>query len=88
MRIYLVTHPPRVNAPRQNLTKRTGCRGERGRTVGGGMTWAFIPDGPEMEFIRWQQDMRGALSRLPTDSAPWIWMPPSETPTETQISLI
>lgn len=24
-------------------------------------------------FIHWQQDMRGALSRLPTASGPWIW---------------
>ncbi len=26
-------------------------------------------------FTRWRQDMRGALSALPTASAPWIWEP-------------
>jgi hypothetical protein len=30
------------------------------------------------EFTRWQQDMRGALSRLPMASAPWIWAPKEE----------
>lgn len=29
-------------------------------------------------FTLWQQDMRGALSQLPTASAPWIWQPPEE----------
>ncbi|RMC37522.1 DNA methyltransferase [Paracoccus alkanivorans] len=42
----------------------------------------------ETAFIRWQRDMRGALSRLPTVSGPWIWEPPAETPVETQMVLI
>ena len=29
----------------------------------------------ETEFTLWQQHMRGALSRLPTASGPWIWRP-------------
>ena len=29
-------------------------------------------------FARWQRDMRGALSALPTASGPWIWQPPPE----------
>lgn len=33
----------------------------------------------ETELILWRQDMRGALSALPTASAPWIWKPPAET---------
>ena len=28
-----------------------------------------------MEFTRWQQHMRGALSQLPMASGPWIWRP-------------
>jgi hypothetical protein len=32
-----------------------------------------------MEFIHWQQHMRGALSQLPMASGPWIWLP-SEGP--------
>lgn len=35
------------------------------------------------EFTRWQQDMRGALSALPTASAGWIWKVPDE-PQETE----
>ncbi len=31
------------------------------------------------EFTLWKQHMRGAVSRLPTASGPWIWMPPAET---------
>lgn len=27
-------------------------------------------------FLKWQWDMRGALSRLPTASGAWIWKPP------------
>lgn len=41
----------------------------------------------EMEFSRWLRDMRGALSRLPTASAPWIWAPPKETPKSVQIEM-
>ena len=36
-----------------------------------------------MEFIRWQQHMRGALSQLPMASGPWTWRPedgPSRAP--------
>lgn len=29
-------------------------------------------------FIRWQQDMRGALSAMPTASAAWTWEPPMD----------
>jgi hypothetical protein len=29
----------------------------------------------ETEFTLWQQHMRGALSRLPMASSPWIWRP-------------
>jgi len=29
------------------------------------------------EWFHWQQRMRGALSRLPTASGPWIWKPPA-----------
>ena len=39
------------------------------------------------EFSRWQQLMRGALSRLPTASGPWIWKPPAETQESTQMDL-
>lgn len=45
--------------------------------------------GSEMAFTRWQQDMRGALSRLPTASAPWIWTPPkAQPPKASQMPLI
>lgn len=45
-------------------------------------------DCSETEFTHWQQDMRGALSLLPTASGPWIWQPPeTEAPTPTQISM-
>ena len=30
----------------------------------------------ETEWTLWLQDMRGALSALPTASGPWIWKPP------------
>lgn len=43
----------------------------------------------ETEFTRWQQDMRGALSQLPTASGPWIWAPDdgAETDNLHQMSL-
>jgi len=42
-----------------------------------------------MEFARWQQDMRGALSALPTASGPWIWKPPiTAMQKETQLDLL
>lgn len=39
------------------------------------------------EFARWQQDMRGALSALPTASAAWIWEPPQTNAKPDQLSL-
>lgn len=43
----------------------------------------------ETGFIRWQQDMRSALSHLPTASGPWIWAPTdgAETAEPQQFSL-
>lgn len=38
-------------------------------------------------FTLWQQQMRGALSQLPTASGPWIWQPPAETRPAEQMSL-
>ena len=38
-------------------------------------------------FTLWQQDMRGALSALPTASGPWIWEPQPETNPIVQMSL-
>ena len=43
--------------------------------------WFYLPKSasPSVQaaaFIRWQQDMRFALSRLPTASGAWIWQPP------------
>ena len=46
-------------------------------------------DCSEMEFIHWQQDMRGELSRMPMASGPWIWEPSADEPPEPcQIELI
>lgn len=39
------------------------------------------------EFAHWQQDMRGALSALPTASGAWIWEPPMKNKTPTQMNL-
>ena len=39
------------------------------------------------EFAHWQQDMRGALSAQPTASGAWIWEPPSQIKTPTQMKL-
>lgn len=39
-------------------------------------------------FAHWQQDMRGALSALPTASGAWIWEPPSESAKPQQMALI
>lgn len=36
----------------------------------------------ETAFTLWQRDTRGALSRLPTASGPWIWKPPAEAAPE------
>jgi hypothetical protein len=40
------------------------------------------------EFTLWQQDMRGALSALPTASGPWVWMPAIKTSPAHQMELI
>lgn len=37
-----------------------------------------------MAWHHWQQDMRGALSQLPTASAPWIWKPAADAAPVTQ----
>ena len=58
--------------------------------VGGLMGW---PIGHALyacsatEFILWQQHMRGALSRLPMASGPWIWRPTNGTESPTQLNL-
>uniref|UniRef100_UPI004048D603 DNA methyltransferase n=1 Tax=Yoonia sp. TaxID=2212373 RepID=UPI004048D603 len=39
------------------------------------------------EFIHWQQHMRGALSRLPMASGPWIWRPSGEPEGPEQMNL-
>ncbi|WP_259400357.1 DNA methyltransferase [Roseovarius sp. SCSIO 43702] len=38
-------------------------------------------------FIHWQQRMRGALSRLPMASGPWIWRPMDEPEDPAQMNL-
>ena len=40
-----------------------------------------------MEFILWQQHMRGALSALPMVSGPWIWRPADGPEGPTQMNL-
>jgi hypothetical protein len=39
------------------------------------------------EFILWQQRMRGALSRLPMASGPWIWRPEDGLEGQAQMNL-
>jgi len=39
------------------------------------------------EFIHWQRHMRGALSRLPIASGPWIWRPTAGTEGPAQMNL-
>jgi hypothetical protein len=39
------------------------------------------------EFTLWQQHMRGALSRLPMASGPWIWRPTAGTEGPAQMTL-
>ena len=39
------------------------------------------------EWRLWQRHMRGALSRLPMASGPWIWSPQKEAPPIRQMSL-
>ena len=39
------------------------------------------------EFIHWRQHMRGALSRQPMASGPWIWCPAEEDLRPAQMSL-
>jgi hypothetical protein len=41
----------------------------------------------ETELSRWSQDMRGALSRLPTAYGTWIWKPPEAVPVAVQLNL-
>jgi hypothetical protein len=41
-----------------------------------------------MEFILWQRHMRGALSRLPTASGPWIWRPTAGTKGPAQMDFL
>jgi len=41
----------------------------------------------ETELTHWSQDMRGALSALPTASGPWIWKPPHDHVEPVQESL-
>jgi hypothetical protein len=41
-------------------------------------------DCSETGFTLWQQDMRGALSQMPTASGPWIWKPVIEEPEQAQ----
>ena len=40
------------------------------------------------DFLKWQRDMRGALSALPTASGPWIWLPPKEVTPIEQMSFL
>jgi len=44
-------------------------------------------DCSEMEFIHWQQDMRGALSQRPTACAPWIWKEPEKAAPVKQLEM-
>jgi hypothetical protein len=41
-----------------------------------------------MEFIHWQQRMRGALSRLPMASGPWIWRPTDQAQRPAQMDFL
>tara|TARA_R110002096_G_scaffold319292_1_gene513515 strand:- start:613 stop:909 length:297 start_codon:yes stop_codon:yes gene_type:complete len=41
-----------------------------------------------MEFILWQQHMRGALSRLPMASGPWIWRPTDQAQRSAQMDFL
>jgi hypothetical protein len=40
------------------------------------------------EFTLWQQHMRGALSRLPTASGPWIWRPADDAQRPAQMDFL
>jgi hypothetical protein len=40
------------------------------------------------EFTLWQQHMRGALSRLPMASGPWIWRPSDEAQRPAQMDFL
>lgn len=44
-------------------------------------------DCSETEWSRFQRHMRGALSRLPMASGPWIWKPPAERTEPEQMAL-
>lgn len=39
-------------------------------------------------FMKWQQDMRGALCHLPTASAAWIWEPMKDNTHQDQLTLL
>jgi hypothetical protein len=41
----------------------------------------------ETEWSRWSQAMRGALSRLPTASGPWVWKPPEKAKKSEQFEM-
>jgi hypothetical protein len=40
-----------------------------------------------MEFIHWQQHLRGALSQLPMASGRWIWRPTDDAQRPMQMTL-
>ena len=42
----------------------------------------------ETEFTLWQQRMRGALSQMPTASAPWIWKPQPTAAINEQVEML
>jgi hypothetical protein len=46
-----------------------------------------INDQQAADFASWQRQMRAALSRLPTASAPWIWTPKVEAKAPEQMDL-
>ena len=41
-----------------------------------------------MEFTRWQQHMRRALSQLPMASGPWIWRPTDDAQRPAQMDFL
>jgi hypothetical protein len=60
-------HPgPEVSGPTKDLLKDV--------PVSAGIEDKAVP--AIQGFLIWQQRMRGALSRLPMASGPWIWKPP------------
>lgn len=53
---------------------------------GGGLDMGLMLAEPGFH-IHWQQDMRGALSDLPTASGPWIRLPPAQRTEPEQMGL-